>query len=656
MAGRQDSKKRSREPKPDEKSLPYNPIDAAMRSQEHARRTIRGVLESYNTNYDPLAEIVQNSMDALEDAAIQELPPPYFLEITIDLKDNTIAVLDTGVGMSQAHVCEAFAPSATWKDLPYVATKRGERYPYRGYKGVGLTFLAYGTDDIKIHSRQNGQTIKGRMKNGRDWATGNITSAPILKVDPEATPLDKYKRGTYIKVQFSKKTKPAILSSLGSAWTHWAAIIRTRTAAGQVLIGQDPLASFKVRLSLVTKDGLKSKHEIDPVFYYPHLVARNPPFRFLDVAKYHQENPNVVDHRPEAKLQDAVYLWWHTDEIKHRLGEEKASDFAKELAEFKPSLYAFRPYQSQVWSEINEVATQQSRTHHFGPGLVLAVNHQRIAEAIRIKTSRSEFLAERVFVLVHFERASPDQGRKTLQPGVTELAQLAADEAVQFLAKQTGLLRPAGQKTTAAQRAVERDHEDWVDNVKAHARENPLTIPPVSYASMPLEEQDVVGLFHQMSALGIFPGLKIFATSAGHTYDCYLQFVFKKDVQNLRYVADGNPLGLSSDVLTPGETSFVTKGLTVEFKNSLDSLIEELNSPLKRKSFNHIDICVCWNVTDKSRWYILDLITEGNLHERQFPGVTHVLRKEGESHVIQVVVLEEIVKKIVAGQIQLPMN
>jgi hypothetical protein len=79
----------------EQKTLPYNPIQTVMRSSEHARRTIRGILESYNSNYDALAEAVQNSMDALEDAVIRKLPGPYLIEITIDLKNNQIAVFDT---------------------------------------------------------------------------------------------------------------------------------------------------------------------------------------------------------------------------------------------------------------------------------------------------------------------------------------------------------------------------------------------------------------------------------------------------------------------------------------------------------------------------------------------------------------------------------
>jgi hypothetical protein len=108
-----------------------------------------------------------------------------------------------------------------------------------------------------------------------------------------------------------------------------------------------------------------------------------------------------------------------------------------------------------------------------------------LAEISRVVASRSELLAQNVFVLVHFYKARPDQGRKTLQTRVIDLAQAAADGAIQYLLKQGGLLKPAGEKTTAAQRKVEKNHEDWVDNVKAHTKENPLSIPPVTYVSTP---------------------------------------------------------------------------------------------------------------------------------------------------------------------------
>jgi hypothetical protein len=374
----------------------------------------------------------------------------------------------------------------------------------------------------------------------------------------------------------------------------------------------------------------------------------------LDVGKYYQDHPGIADHAAENRRQDAVYLTWTSEEIKKQLGKT-AEEFEKELKEFTPELYAFRPYHAPVWAELNEVATGQKRAHFFAPGLVIAVDRQRMADVFPIRASRSELLAQNVFVLVHFDHTKPDQGRKTLQSQVMDLAQQAADAATQYLLQQTGLLKPAGEKTTASQRRIERDHEDWVDNVKAHAKEEPLAIPPVTYASSPLTEQDVVGIFNQLAALGVFPGMKILATSAQATYDCYVQFDCKRNIAQLRYGGlDDNPLGLSTDVLGPTDDEFSTKGLTLEFKNNLDGLIDDLNDPRKGKTFARIDICICWGVIEKQHHgYELTEITETNLHERRYPGITHILRKDGESHLIQVVLLKSIADQIEAGHVKL---
>ena len=154
-----------------------------------------------------------------------------------------------------------------------------------------LTFLAYGTDDVQIHSRQNGTITKGRMRFGKQWVDGKRADPPMLDIDTEQTPLDRHKRGTFIRLRFSSDTKPHSLSHLGSRVALWESILRKRTAAGRILIGQEPVAKFKVHLTLVGKDGLAAQKDIAPEFYYPHLVKRNPPLRFLDIGKYHEDNP-----------------------------------------------------------------------------------------------------------------------------------------------------------------------------------------------------------------------------------------------------------------------------------------------------------------------------------------------------------------------------
>src|SRR5229473_2943174 len=96
------------------------PVDPLQRVSggmdvEYRRRTVEGILESYHSNYDVLAEAVQNAVDAVEDAKLGELKAPYLIEVTVNLADNWIGILDTGVGMSPEEVTSAFAPHVSFK-------------------------------------------------------------------------------------------------------------------------------------------------------------------------------------------------------------------------------------------------------------------------------------------------------------------------------------------------------------------------------------------------------------------------------------------------------------------------------------------------------------------------------------------------------------
>jgi hypothetical protein len=638
--------------------FPVDPLENVTRmvDLEYRRRTVEGILESYHSNYDVFSEAVQNAVDAVEDAKLSALAAPYVIAVTVNLAENWIGILDTGVGMTPEQVTSAFAPHVSFKEQSPAKTKRDRKSMYRGYKGVGLTFLAYSTDDIFIHSkRQGGVLTKARMQYGRAWAKAERSEPALMVEDTGSSPLESYKRGTYVRVQFSQNTRPRSLAKLASSLDVWKTILRTKTAIGQVLLGRQPLVPLKTTLEVL--DGGKTRSVgVDPLFLYPHKVKRNPPFRFLDLVDYHHSHPEQTTPAPEKLRQDGLYLEWDAERINKELTEEQRSLYAEEVKSYSPYVYAFVPYQTSIWGDLNEIETGSSHRGYLYPGLMIAVNRQRLADILEISATRYEDFGRNVFVAVHFDDAKPDQGRKTIEVQAEELAQKAADRVVQYLAKQRALLRPQGEAPTPGQRQVEKDHADWVFNVRKHAETAPLHIPPSTYISTPLTEQDVVGLFHQLSSLGIFAGIRVFSTSQSHTYDCLVEYDCDREEPGLQCKGkEHDPLGVSSYTLGDAKR-FSTKQLTLEFKNNLDSLIGDVEGE-SPKRFANIDICVCWSkVADSFKGYELEQITELNLDERKFPGVTHLLRRDGDAHVIGVIMLKAVTDMILAGKVTLPVG
>jgi hypothetical protein len=455
------------EPQIQQVTFPLDPLQRVSGGMdtEYRRRTVEGVLESYHSNYDVLAEAVQNAVDAVEDAKLTDLKPPFLIEVTVNLSENWIGILDTGVGMSPEEVTSAFAPHVSFKPNSPVRAKRDKKNMYRGYKGVGLTFLAYGTDDIIIHSKHDGALTKGRMKYGRVWATGERSDPALMVEDTAPSPLESQARGTYMQVQFSQTTRPRSLSKLASDVSLWRTILRTKTAIGQVLMGRKSIAPIKVKLTVIDAQGTKTT-DVEPEFLYPHQIKRSPPFRFLDLVDYHKTYPEQTNPPAEKLRQDGLYLEWGPERILEELTEKQQTAYSEQIKKYAPFLYAFVPYQGSVWSELNQIVTGHSNRIYLDSGLMLAVNRQRLAESVDIEATRYETFSRNVFVIVHFDDAKPDQGRKTIEVEAEDFAQRAADRVVQYLGRQRPLLKPPGESPTPEQRQVEKDHGDWVFNVR----------------------------------------------------------------------------------------------------------------------------------------------------------------------------------------------
>ena len=635
-------------------TLPLDPLthDAHF-DVESRRRAVAGVLDSYHGTYDVPSEALQNAVDAVEDASLLSLGGPYRIQVTVNLEDNWMSFLDTGVGMDFAQVTCAFAPHVSFKASSNASQKRNARSNmYRGFKGIGLTFLAYSTDDIALHSKRNGTLTKARLRYGNAWARSNVSQPAMLVEDPEPSPLDALDRGTYLRVHFSSRTRPKSLRRLATSIETWAAILRTKTAVGQVTLqAEKPTADFNVELILIDGDARPS-YDVQSTFLYPHTTPRQPSFRFLDVAQYYNTHPEQSPPT-DKRRQDGIYLHWDTERITKALTAEQAGTYRDLLTEHRPFAYAFVPYQATVWREINKIVTTHASRQYLYPGLMIAVNGQRLADIFDIAPSRFVTFSANVFVIIHYHGVKPDHGRKTIDAESTTLAKKVADRIVQYLAKQrASFLRPAGEDPTPAQRQAERDHEDWKYNVRTHSSANPLHIPPVAYRSTPLTEQDVVGLFHQLCALGVFAGARIYATSQTQTYDCLMEYNCPADTPGLSYVADERPFGLSPFVR--GTTDFHTRPLTLEFKNNLDGLIADLDGE-GPKQFDNIDICVCWSmIDDYFPGYELERITANRLDLREFPGVTHILHCDGHSAGIAVIMLKTVTDLVQAGKVRSP--
>ena len=134
-------------------------------------------------------------------------------------------------------------------------------------------------------------------------------------------------------------------------------------------------------------------------------------------------------------------------------------------------------------------------------------------------------------------------------------------------------------------------------------------------------------------------------------YDC------PRTTAGLAYIDAGhNALGVSPFTLGNAK-SFSTRQLTVEFKNNLDGLIDDVEGDRSPKQFDNIDICVCWSkVGDTFKGYELEKITPNNIDRRQFPGVTHLLSHNGNPRAMSIIMLKTVTDMMLAGSLTIPVK
>src|SRR5215212_1015272 len=130
------------------------------------RQSIRDIDDSYNNEWDILAELLQNSVDAIRETE----RPSGKISVTVDARHNTLRIVDDGVGIEPDELAPLLRP---------FSTRKGGNERTVGEKGVGLTFSVFACDRFVIRT---GTTTRS--------ATGTIIGAKTWKDDEDDNPLN----------------------------------------------------------------------------------------------------------------------------------------------------------------------------------------------------------------------------------------------------------------------------------------------------------------------------------------------------------------------------------------------------------------------------------------------------------------------------------
>lgn len=610
------------------------------------KREIKNILKSYVGFFDPFCELIQNSMDAVDLRKNNFNPENYKkkLWIKIDLKNNTLTVIDNGIGFSEAQFKTFLSPSISFKN-----SKNS-----RGNKGVGATYLAYGFNNLEVETKTPEFSANTKILNGRMWVDdedASVERPTVSTVSGKESMLEDIDRGSRFSLKFEGNVRPKNLGWIGATTAdQWKNLLLIKTPLGQI-INNDSKSEVSFDLCVIDEADVTTQLLDQSCEYiFPHSVIKAC-VRVSDITKAQKElldqGKDASKLPPKFKKLNGVYEYWNAESLKNLV---QSSEDKELIEKYGIWAYGFFCYSAvRVFDKFNdETAGLRKGQRILRGGLQLATNAMPQGELITIPLTSNIGYQNQTHVVAHLSNADPDLGRKGFQPELQKLSErISAGIVNKLKAWRSNLLVDSGPGTTHQENL---NIDEWINSQKEHEKTHPINlknpnffvpINEVSISAEPNSEQDVVALFNQLVAGGVIRGIKVMAASSHKQYDGLFRFHLNQPLSNHMFDRDKNPLGIENESIKEG---FISKPYVLEFKHGLDSLIAEFENG--EKSESSIDLAIVWNMENRfrERYQAVTLLHPDNIHLRQFHGITHELHDEnsGEKR-MDLIVLSELI-------------
>lgn len=632
----------------------FDPLNAKYNGNEAVvilsiQREINNILNSYVGWFDPLCELIQNALDSVEKRMkIENDSYVPRLNIVLDIKNNMISVTDNGVGFEEEEYIKFLAPNFSFKT--------GQT---RGHKGVGATYLAYGFNYIQIATKSPDFEAVGVMKNAKKWLSDDAPSGNP-KVEPDSSPVvdatfNDIDRGVSITVKYDNTTYPKNLSWIGiSKAEEWLNVLKVKTGLGAINENEN----IVIDVVAIDKNGKITKKSQTGIGYLSisNFVAKSQNYTAIQNKMTELFDKYGPQFRMPSKLSnlEAIHDKWEYTKILTML---KFDDEQKKLIEeYKPTMIFYYVYSINVWNKINEkIGIRKGQNVLYG-GIQIAANNMPQGELIQIPLNKNIGRQNQAHVVLHFEKCSADLGRKGFKKEITDLAKGISRKLLDGPLMKT---KQCFKKNTGAAPDLIREKKisEWKEQMIQHEKNNPLQLENdhffkplhrISITSMPTREQDVIALFNQLLAGGVIRGIRIMSTNERSTYDGLYRIVIEEPTENHIYDRENNPLGIDEEIIErfkeSSEEGFVSEPNVLEYKFSLDGLVEDVEDGIKNT--NDIGLVVAWESGElyKRNYYIESLLLEENISLRSYHGVTHRLRDISTSeYVSELILLKDLI-------------
>jgi len=186
----------------------------------------------------------------------------------------------------------------------------------------------------------------------------------------------------------------------------------------------------------------------------------------------------------------------------------------------------------------------------------------------------------------------------------------------------------------------------WLDGAEQHALNNPAPTElggvSIFSKSTPRQEQDVIAMFHELVAGGLFKGYRFLGSFSNDPYDSIFEFDYGAD--QIAFDQNDQTLGVNPGYLEGANT---LRRQVLEYKKSFDGLIEDFDN--KDKSPNAVNLVVCWDLGTKYKdvdvFRLSSYLDGNNGTARRFHGATHKLTY-GQATFFEIISLSDLIEHL----------
>lgn len=252
-------------------------------SVNELRKSIHDIDDSYNNDWDILAELIQNAVDATKDLLREAI-----INLEVNCNDLSISITDNGIGIPKENLPDLLKPFSSGKEQDESAI---------GEKGVGLTFTIFQCDDFYINSGTSTGSAIGIIKDAKTWKY--LSDETQLNLD--YTAYDIGFQGTKVKLN-----KLGDLPMFTWSIDQLLFILKTKTAFGYTLKIFGDHRELDINFVFIDSNGNTVEQKID--FKYLTLADCIDKRSIISIREFedYASTPTLNDRQKRQKLQDKI--------------------------------------------------------------------------------------------------------------------------------------------------------------------------------------------------------------------------------------------------------------------------------------------------------------------------------------------------------------